>query len=65
VFELEVPEAGIIVRAGGEVATRVGFRPLPGWSEMVFRVPARLVRSGQTDLRLQGRYVSHYYWFFQ
>ena len=65
VFELEVPEAGIIVRAGGEVATRVGFRPRAGWNEFVFRVPARLVGSGHTDLRLQGRYVSHFYWFFQ
>ncbi len=65
VFELEVPEAGVIVRVGSEVATRVGFRPHPGWNEFVFRVPARLVRSAETDLRLQGRYVSHFFWFFQ
>ena len=39
VFELEVPEAGIIVHARGEMATRVGFRPQPGWNELVFRVP--------------------------
>lgn len=65
VFELEVPEAGIIVHVGSEVATRVGFRPRPGWNELVFRVPARLVRSAETELLLQGRYVSHFFWFFQ
>ncbi len=64
-FELEVPEAGILVTAAGQVAGRMGFRPEPGWNEEVFRIPGRLLEDGETDLLLQGRYASYYYWFFQ
>jgi hypothetical protein len=64
-FELEVPEAGILVTAGDEAAGRMGFRPEPGWNEAVFRIPARLLQDGGTSLLLQGRYTSYFYWFFQ
>jgi hypothetical protein len=64
-FELEVPEAGILVTAGGQPAGRMGFRPEPGWNEEVFRIPARLLQEGETTLLLQGRYTSYFYWFFQ
>jgi hypothetical protein len=64
-FELEVPEAGILVTADGLPAGRMGFRPEPGWNEAVFRIPARLVAGGETTLVLQGRYTSFFYWFFQ
>jgi hypothetical protein len=63
-FELEVPEAGIQVTASGEVVGRISFRPVPGWNEVVFRIPARLVR-GDNTLLLQGQYTSYFYWFFQ
>jgi hypothetical protein len=64
-FELEVPEAGIVVTAGGQAAGRMGFRPEPGWNEVVFRIPGRLLGEGDTPLVLQGRYTSYFYWFFQ
>jgi hypothetical protein len=64
-FELEVPEAGILVTVGGQAAGRMGFRPEPGWNETVFRVPARLLQEGETTLLLQGRYTSYFYWLFQ
>jgi hypothetical protein len=64
-FELEVPEAGIRVTAAGQAAGRMGFRPEPGWNEEVFRVPSRLIEDGDTELVLQGRYTSYFYWFFQ
>jgi hypothetical protein len=64
-FELEVPEAGILVSVDGEPAGRMGFRPEPGWNEVVFRIPGRLLRDGETTLFLQGRYTSYFYWFFQ
>jgi hypothetical protein len=43
----------------------MGFRPEPGWNEEVFRVPSRLIEDGDTELVLQGRYTSYFYWFFQ
>jgi hypothetical protein len=64
-FELEVPEAGILVTVGGQAAGRMGFRPEVGWNEAVFRVPARLLQEGTTHFLLQGRYTSYFYWFFQ
>jgi hypothetical protein len=63
-FELEVPEANVEVTASGQVVGRISFRPVPGWNEVVFRIPARLVK-GDDTLVLRGRYTSYYYWFFQ
>jgi hypothetical protein len=63
-FELEVPEAGILVSTRSQPAGRMSFRPEPGWNEVVFRIPARLLE-GNDVLLLQGRYTSYYYWFFQ
>jgi hypothetical protein len=65
VHELEIPEAGFVVTADGRPATQVTHRALPGWNELVFRVPASVVAPGRTRLRLRGRYVSHQFWFFQ
>jgi len=63
-FELEVPEGGILLSLGGQPAGRLTLRPEAGWNEFVFRIPARLV-TGDEQLRLQGRYASYTYWFFQ
>ncbi len=63
-FELEVPEAGILVALADQPAGRLSFRPEVGWNEFVFRIPGRLV-TGDDRLLLQGRYASYSYWFFQ
>lgn len=62
---IEFPEAGIVFRAGSQIAGRLSFRPRSGWDERVFRVPGALVGEGHTRLTLSGRYASFYYWFFQ
>ena len=62
---LTVAEAGLVLRVDGEIVSRLSFRPRPGWDEVVFRVPAGLLRSERTRLELTGRYASFYYWFFQ
>jgi hypothetical protein len=64
-FELEVPEAGILVTVDGQAAGRMGFRPDPGWNEAILRIPGRLIRDRETTLLLQGRYTSYFYWLFQ
>ena len=62
---LAIPEAGLVVEAGGRPAGRFDFRLGPGWAERVLRVPGALVGDGSTALRLSGRYASFYYWFYQ
>jgi hypothetical protein len=64
-FPMEIPEAGIILRADGKSVGRVTFRPRPGWDEQVFRITADRLQDGYTRLELSGRYASFYYWFFQ
>jgi hypothetical protein len=65
VHEIELAEASLAVFANGQSAGRFGFRPGPGWDELVFRIPGALVGEGSTELRLQGRYASFYMWFYQ
>jgi hypothetical protein len=62
---VEVPEMGIILRAGGREVARLALPNRPGWNEHVFRVPAEAVSAGMTDLALSGRYDSFHYWFYQ
>ena len=65
IYGMEFPEAGLVVRAGGQVAARLAFRPRPGWDERVFRIPGGFLQDGATELALSGRYASFYYWFYQ
>jgi hypothetical protein len=37
----------------------------PGWNEVVYQIPARLLGRPVTRLRIDGRYASYGYWFFQ
>ncbi|MBK5257383.1 MAG: hypothetical protein JJE39_15255, partial [Vicinamibacteria bacterium] len=37
----------------------------PGWNELVFRIPSRLLDRPATRLRIDGRYASYAYWIFQ
>lgn len=37
----------------------------PGWNEVVFRIPARLLERPATRIRINGRYAGYGYWFFQ
>jgi hypothetical protein len=62
---LEMPDQGLALRVGGRFVGRVSIRPGPGWSEVVFRLPAASLGSGPVDLELAGRYAAFYYWFFQ
>jgi hypothetical protein len=62
---VEVPEMGILLRAGEREVARLALRNRPGWNEHVFRVPAEAVSDGTTDLALSGRYSSFHYWFYQ
>ena len=64
-FGIDIAEAGIIVDTGGQVSTRVAFRPHPGWDERSFRVAGRFLSDGSTPLTLSGRYATFYYWFYQ
>jgi hypothetical protein len=63
--EIAVPEAGIVVTAGGRPGGRVVYKPRPGWNEVVFRIPGNVLDDGETPLVLAGRYAPFYYWFFQ
>ncbi len=65
VAALEVPMAGLVVRAEGQTVTRLELRNVPGWNEHVFRVPGDALAKGTTQLRLSGQYTAFYYWFFQ
>jgi hypothetical protein len=62
---VEVPSAGLVVRAGGKEVLRLVLPNRPGWNEHVFRVPAAAVGEGSTRLDLSGRYSSFHYWFYQ
>ena len=62
---VEVPEMGIVVRAGGREVARLALPNRPGWNEHVFRVPPEAVSEGTTDLVLSGRYDAFHYWFYQ
>jgi hypothetical protein len=62
---VEIPEAGLVVRAGGREVLRLALPNRPGWNEHVFRLPAEAVSDGTTDLALAGRYAAFHYWFYQ
>ena len=62
---VEVPEMGILLRAGGREVARLTLPNRPGWNEHVFRVSAEAVSEGTTDLALSGRYAAFHYWFYQ
>jgi hypothetical protein len=64
-YEIEFPEAGLIVQSGGQTLARLAIRTRPGWNEYVFRLPGSFLGEGHTALRFSGRYGSFYYWFFQ
>ena len=64
-YEIEFPEAGLIVQSGGQTLARLALRTQPGWNEYVFRLPGAFLGEGHTSLRFSGRYASFYYWFFQ
>ena len=63
--EVAVPEAGIVVRAGGREVARLALRNAPGWNEHVIRIPAQAVTEASTRLDLRGRYAAFHYWFYQ
>ena len=62
---VEVPEMGILLRAGGREVARLALPNRPGWNEHVFRVPAEAVSDGTTEIALSGRYAAFHYWFYQ
>ncbi len=62
---VDVPEMGILVRAGGKEVARLALPNRPGWNEHAFRVPKAAVSDGTTDLALSGRYAAFHYWFYQ
>jgi hypothetical protein len=63
---VEVPEMGIVVRAGGREVAHLALPNRPGWNEHVFKMPASaLSPGGETDLSLSGRYAAFHYWFYQ
>ena len=62
---VELPEAGLVVRAGGQEALRVALSNRPGWNEHVLRIPAGALSPEATTLELAGRYASFHYWFYQ
>ena len=60
-----MPEAGILVHAGGREVGRLALPNAPGWNEHVIRIPAQAVADGSTRLELRGRYAAFQYWFYQ
>jgi hypothetical protein len=62
---VDVPEAGLVVRAGGREVLRLALANRPGWNEHAFRLPAEAVGEGTTDLEITGRYAAFQYWFYQ
>jgi hypothetical protein len=62
---LQFVEAELDVRADGEPAAHVRFRPGEGWDEAVIRVPGTALRLPRTHLEIKGRYAAYRYWFFQ
>ncbi len=63
--EVALPEAGIVVRAGGREIARLSLPNAPGWNEHVIRLPAEAIAEGFTRLELRGRYAAFHYWFYQ
>jgi hypothetical protein len=64
-YEIEFPEAGLIIQSGGQTLARLSIRTRPGWNEYVLRLPGSFLGEGHTALTFVGRYASFYYWFFQ
>jgi len=62
---LSFPEAGLRPRVDGQLLPRVSFRPGPGWSEHLLRLPGAAIGSERVRLHLEGRYAAFQYWFFQ
>ncbi len=63
---VEVPEMGILLRAGGREVARLALPNRPGWNEHDFRVPARRPsRRGRPTSSSSGRYAAFHYWFYQ
>lgn len=64
-LDLSVPQATV------RITTRLGstewFRtPLqPGWNEIAYKIPAALLDSPRTRLRIDGQYAAYWYGFFQ
>ena len=65
VAALEIPRAGLVVQAEGQIVARLELPNTPGWNEHVFRVPGDALGVDATDLRLSGQYTAFHYWFFQ
>lgn len=65
VHEIEIAEAGMVVRSEGRTLAPLRFPNGPGWSEHLFRVPREALAEGTTDLTITGRYGSFHYWFYQ
>jgi hypothetical protein len=63
--EVAVPEAGIVIHAGGREVARLALRNAPGWNEHVIQVPVAAVGEGFTSIELRGRYAAFHYWFYQ
>jgi len=63
--EVAVPEAGLVIHAGGRQIARVALANATGWNEHVIRLPAEVVAEGETALELRGRYAAFHYWFYQ
>jgi hypothetical protein len=65
VFDVEMAEAGLRVRAGTRSLPPLSFTNAPGWNEHVFRIPGDALDEGTTPLLITGRYGSFRYWFYQ
>jgi hypothetical protein len=63
--EVAMPEAGVLLTAGGMAPLRLRLPNAPGWNEHVLRLPKEAVAEGSTHLELRGRYASFQYWFYQ
>jgi len=63
--EVAMPEAGVLLTAGGMAPLRLRLPNAPGWNEHVLRLPKEAVAEGSTRLELRGRYASFQYWFYQ
>jgi hypothetical protein len=53
------------VEVDGQPAVRGSFSPRAGWDEVVWTVPASLVRNERLRVRVSGRYAAFRYWFYQ
>jgi len=62
---LEIPEGRLTITASGHPVGRLLLRSGAGWNEAVFTVPKEAVGDGATELLLEGRYASFFFWFYQ